>query len=94
MQNLRAVNAAIGTIFPWAYSRRPLPGPGAENLAFLVLALPYVTPIGAGIANKRQFWFETPATYVPHMTGIQGLGGIEAGQWYAQQLANLNNSQG
>lgn len=92
MQHFRAVNAAIGTFFPWAYSRRPLPGPGVENYAMTILQLNFVTPIGAGVANQRQFWFETPATYVPHLTGIQGIGGMSAGQWYAQQLTNMNNS--
>lgn len=92
MQNFRAVNAAIGTLFPWAYARRPLPGPGAENLAYLTLQLPQLTPIGAGVANRRQFQFQTPATYVPHLTGIQGLGGIEAGQWYNAGLNDLGNT--
>lgn len=69
----------IGHLFPWLYSRRPLPGPGSGNIAYLNLALQEQTPIGAGIANARQFIFTTPLTYQPHLIGIQGLGGLVSG---------------
>lgn len=79
-------------IFPWRYSVRSLPGPGAQNVAFLNEALPCQTPIGPGIANRRQFYFQTPATLAPHLIGIQGLGGLIHGQFYGTALIDVQNS--
>jgi hypothetical protein len=69
-----------------AYARKPLPGPGSENLAFLDLLLQEQTPIGAGQANQMQFIFTTPATYVPHVIGVNGIGGLLSGQFYGSPL--------
>ena len=68
------------------YARKPLPGPGAENLAFLTLALPEFTPIGPGNANRFQLLNLQPVTYIPHLIGVQGIGGLLSGQIYGTPL--------
>jgi hypothetical protein len=71
---------------PNHYARKPLPGPGSENIAFLTLALQRQTPIGAGNANLYQLIVEAPATYVPHVIGVQGVGGLLSGQFFGTPL--------
>lgn len=82
----------IGHLFPWLYARRSLPGPGSGNIAFETLALPEFTPIGAGVANQQQFRTLTPATYVPHLIGVQGIGGLIPGQVFGTPLVNTGGS--
>ena len=71
----------------YIYARKPLPGPGSENLAFTELLLQEQTPIGAGNANHFQLRTYTSPTYVPHVIGIQGLGGLIQGQIFGVPLA-------
>lgn len=73
-------------LWPFTYLRKLLPGPGSGNLAFQQEALPEFTPIGPGIANRMQFATMTPATYVPHVIGIQGIGGLQNGQLFGSPL--------
>jgi len=80
-------------VWPWRYLRKTLPGPGSGNLAFANEALQRQTPIGAGLANRQQFWFQTPAAAANHLIGIQGLGGISFAQRYAQALSVLQQQQ-
>lgn len=77
LSNVRAMKAAL---WPYTYKRRSLPGPGSMNLAFQNEALPYYTPIGAGIANKRTLVFNMGTAYMePHLVGWADSGGIPSG---------------
>jgi len=79
------------TLFPWLYAPRPLPEPGVENYAFLSEYLNPQTPIGAGIANRRQYWFQTPTTIVSHVIGVQGIGGLIHGQFVGTPLTDVQS---
>lgn len=75
-----------GRIFPWSYARRPLPGPGSENLAYLTQILNLQTAIGPGNANQRQIRSYGPLAYVPKSLPLQGIGGPISGQIYGTPL--------
>lgn len=81
-------------IFPWKYTRRELPGPGSENIAYETLALPFFTPIGPGISNASQLYNNTGAGFISHVIGINGLGGLISGQMYSTSLADVPNIDG
>ena len=78
-------------IFPWVYSYRSLPGPGVENAAYLNEALPFQTPIGPGVANARQWWWQVPLAYQDHLIGVQGIGGLIHGQVYGTPLTDVQS---
>lgn len=79
-------------IWPWIYQAKKLPGPGVENTAYLSEYLSPQTPIGPGIANRRQYWFQTPTTFAPHLIGVQGIGGLIHGQFYGTPLVDVNSN--
>lgn len=81
----------IGSIFPWLYRRQSLPGPGSGNISFETLALPEFTPIGPGISNRHQY-LSTPQTVVPHVIGINGIGGPLHGTAFQTALVVRSNS--
>ena len=75
--------------FPWTYARKGVPGPGSQNIAYETLALNPYTPIGAGIANQKQFMFQGPQLIIPHLVGISGIGGNDTGQFVGTPLIVL-----
>lgn len=81
LRSHRGAHGAAPSFWPWTYLRRSsvqgLPGPGSENLSYTTLAIPKETPIGPGVANHRVWWFQMAEDYVPHLTGVQGLGGLQ-----------------
>lgn len=81
-------------VFPWFYQAKTLPGPGVQNTAFLSEWLQPYTPIGPGIANRRQFYFQTPLTIQPHLIGVQGIGGLISGQFVGTQLTDVQHQFG
>jgi len=61
---------------PYNYVRSPVPQPGAENVTFISLGLPEVSPIAGAMPNLRTFQFQGPLDYADLMVGLQGYGGI------------------
>jgi hypothetical protein len=56
---------------PYTYQRKPIPQPGAENVAFQTLQLPFLSPINGALPNLRDFSFQSDAALIDHVTGLQ-----------------------
>lgn len=80
----------LSMMFPWAYSRRAVPGPGSENIAYLTQILNLQTAIGPATANLGQLRTLTPTAYVPLARSLQGIGGPQAGYFYNVPLTVRN----
>jgi len=75
--------------FALAYERKEPPSPGAQNYAYEALGLVEFTPIGAGVSNRRQLHvFQPSPLYVLQAVPLQGLGGLQQGQWFSYPLDN------
>ena len=62
---------------PYHLTRRPIPGPGSENIINLTWAVQAQSPINYAIPNHRQWLFQEPLVISNHLIGLTGPGGYQ-----------------